>query len=599
MAHPGLSRNSVAGCPQTEELCSQSDLTFRCWEHGICTGSMTEARCQCLPGWTGPSCSVPTVPTTFKPQSYVKYALSFDPDKYSTIMQLRFRTREQNGELFRVSDQHNREYGILEIKDRRLHFKFNLNSIRTEEKDLWLASMYVDDGQWHSVRVNRHGSAAFLELDGGEGRRYNETFSFTGHQWLIVDKQEGVYAGGKAEYTGVRTFEVYSDFQKGCLDDIRLEGKHLPLPPGMNGTQWGQATMARNLERNCPSNNPCANVICPDPFECVDLWNEYECTCGVGRIMSPDAKGCMDKDECLDKPCENGGHCFNEDPRTRYRCECPDGFWGENCELVQEGQTLKLSMGALAAILVCLLVILSICPAGFRVQGHQCVNENECEEWKPCMNGGTCIDYDDDRRYECLCSRGFTGLDCELELLESGIITPSTDFIIAIFVCAVLLLILVLVFVVYNRRREAHIKYPGPDDDVRENIINYDDEGGGEDDMTAFDITPLQIPIGGPLPMTAKIPYPHLGPDPNVGIFIEEHKKRADSDPNAPPFDDLRNYAYEGGGSTAGSLSSLASGTDDEQQEFDYLGAWGPRFDKLADMYGQDGGSEEEDEDDV
>lgn len=66
--------------------------------------------------------------------------------------------------------------------------------------------------------------------------------------------------------------------------------------------------------------------------------------------------------------------------------------------------------------------------------------------------------------------------------------------------------VLVLVFVVYNRRREAHIKYPGPDDDVRENIINYDDEGGGEDDMTAFDITPLQIPIGGPIPeMSGKL----------------------------------------------------------------------------------------------
>ena len=57
---------------------------------------------------------------------------------------------------------------------------------------------------------------------------------------------------------------------------------------------------------------------------------------------------------------------------------------------------------------------------------------------------------------------------------------------------------LVLVFVVYNRRREAQIKYPGPEDDVRENIINYEDEGGGEDDMTAFDITPLQIPIADP-----------------------------------------------------------------------------------------------------
>lgn len=50
------------------------------------------------------------------------------------------------------------------------------------------------------------------------------------------------------------------------------------------------------------------------------------------------------------------------------------------------------------------------------------------------------------------------------------------------------------------------------------------------------------------------------GQEPNVGMFIDDHKKRADSDPNAPPFDDLRNYAYEGGGSTAGSLSSLASG---------------------------------------
>ncbi|KAH1014302.1 hypothetical protein HUJ04_003158 [Dendroctonus ponderosae] len=507
LAHPGLSRHSEAGCPQTDEVCHRSDTTSGCWEHGTCIGSMNEAKCQCHPGWTGPSCAIPTIPTSFRPQSYVKYALSFEPDRFSTQIQLRFRTREVHGELFRVSDQHNREYGILEIKDARLYFRYNLNSLRTEEKDIWLSAVPVDDGQWHVARVSRYGSAATLELDGGEGRRFNETFDFVGHQWLMVDKQEGVYAGGKAEYTGVRTFEVYADYQKGCLDDVRLEGKHLPLPPAMNGTQWGQATMARNLDRGCSSNKPCANVICPEPFECVDLWNDYECTCGEGRIMSADSKDCTDKDECIDLPCLNGGTCINLEPNLRYRCNCPDGFWGENCELIQEGQTLKLSMGALAAILVCLLIIL----------------------------------------------------------------------------------ILVLVFVVYNRRREAHIKYPGPDDDVRENIINYDDEGGGEDDMTAFDITPLQIPINGPHPEMdpSKLAFSMLvpGQELNVGTFIEDHKKRADSDPNAPPFDDLRNYAYEGGGSTAGSLSSLASGTDDEQQDYEYLSAWGPRFGTLNQMY--------------
>lgn len=75
--------------------------------------------------------------------------------------------------------------------------------------------------------------------------------------------------------------------------------------------------------------------------------------------MSPDGKGCVDRNECLDRPCLNGARCENLEPRLRYRCICPDGFYGENCELIQEGQTLKLSMGALAAILVCLLIILS------------------------------------------------------------------------------------------------------------------------------------------------------------------------------------------------------------------------------------------------
>ncbi|XP_059485823.1 neural-cadherin isoform X5 [Neocloeon triangulifer] len=515
LAHPGMTRHSEANCPQTDDACTggygtstRHDGTpaIRCWEpHGVCAGSFSEPKCECRAGWTGPGCTQPTAPTTFRPQSYVKYALSFEPDRYSTQIQLRFRTREDYGELFRVSDQHNREYGILEIKDSRLRFRFNLNSLRTEEKDLWLNAIMVNDGQWHTAKVTRYGSAAMLELDGGEGRRYNETFTFEGHQHLMVDKQEGVYAGGKAEYTGVRTFEVYADFQKGCIDDIRLEGKHLPLPPAMNGTQWGQATMARNLDRNCPSNKPCANVICPDPFECVDLWNEYECTC----------------------------------------------------------------------------------PQGLRSRGAQCVDINECHEQMPCQNGGKCRN--SEPGYRCLCREGYTGQNCELKLLPATTITPSTDSLVAFLACILTLIILVLVFVVYNRRREAHIKYPGPDDDVRENIINYDDEGGGEDDMTAFDITPLQIPVGAPdLAVAPKLPFPPMvmGQEPNVGLFIDEYKKRADSDPNAPPFDDLRNYAYEGGGSTAGSLSSV--GSDDREQDFEYLNSWGPRFSKLADMYGNE-----------
>ena len=81
-----------------------------------------------------------------------------------------------------MSDQHNREYGILEIQESKLRFRYNLNSLRTEEKEIWLSAIYVDDGQWHTAKVQRYGSAAILTLDGGEGRRYNDSFLFQGHQ---------------------------------------------------------------------------------------------------------------------------------------------------------------------------------------------------------------------------------------------------------------------------------------------------------------------------------------------------------------------------------------------------------------------------------
>lgn len=44
---------------------------------------------------------------------------------------------------------------------------------------------------------------------------------------------------------------------------------------------------------------------------------------------------------------------------------------------------------------------------------------------------------------------------------------------------------------------------------------------------------------------------------------LNERKRRGEDTSHAPPFDDLRNYAYEGVGSTAGSLSSVldSSGT--------------------------------------
>jgi cadherin 4 type 1 (R-cadherin) len=81
--------------------------------------------------------------------------------------------------------------------------------------------------------------------------------------------------------------------------------------------------------------------------------------------------------------------------------------------------------------------------------------------------------------------------------------------------------------------------------------------------------------------------------DPDIADFMDDRMRDVDNDPNAPPYDSVREYEYEGNGSTAGSLSSLNSSSSGGDQDYDYLNDMGPRFKKLADLYG--GGGDEED----
>uniref|UniRef100_A0A665VH20 Cadherin-4 n=1 Tax=Echeneis naucrates TaxID=173247 RepID=A0A665VH20_ECHNA len=181
----------------------------------------------------------------------------------------------------------------------------------------------------------------------------------------------------------------------------------------------------------------------------------------------------------------------------------------------------------------------------------------------------------------------------------------GTGAIIAILICIIVLLSMVLLFVVWMKRREKERQAKplliDPEDDVRDNILKYDEEGGGEEDQD-YDLSQLQQPesldhiINKPAgvrrvderPVITESQYParpslpHPG---DIGDFINDGLRAADNDPTAPPYDSLLVFDYEGSGSTAGSVSSLNS-TSSGDQDYDYLNDWGPRFKKLADLYG-------------
>ncbi|KAL1783819.1 cadherin-12 isoform X1, partial [Sigmodon hispidus] len=196
----------------------------------------------------------------------------------------------------------------------------------------------------------------------------------------------------------------------------------------------------------------------------------------------------------------------------------------------------------------------------------------------------------------CRCDSDGTILSCNVEaiFLPVGL---STGALIAILLCIVILLVIVVLYVALRRQRKKDTLMTSKED-IRDNVIHYDDEGGGEEDTQAFDIGALRNPkviednkIRRDIkPDSHCLPRqrPLVEDNTDIRDFIHQRLQENDADPAAPPYDSLATYAYEGNGSVAESLSSIDSLTTEADQDYDYLTDWGPRFKVLADMFGEE-----------
>ncbi|XP_052056964.1 cadherin-20 [Apodemus sylvaticus] len=203
----------------------------------------------------------------------------------------------------------------------------------------------------------------------------------------------------------------------------------------------------------------------------------------------------------------------------------------------------------------------------------------------------------------CSCSDDGHAVSCSPEAYMLPV-SLSRGALIAILACIFVLLVLVLLILSLRRhRKQPYIL--DDDENIHENIVRYDDEGGGEEDTEAFDIAALWNPReaqAGGAPKTRQDMLPEIeslsryvpqtcAVSSTVHSYVLAKLYEADTDLWAPPFDSLQTYMFEGDGSVAGSLSSLQSATSDSEQSFDFLTDWGPRFRKLAELYGASEGT--------
>ncbi|XP_062479734.1 cadherin-22 isoform X3 [Pezoporus occidentalis] len=177
--------------------------------------------------------------------------------------------------------------------------------------------------------------------------------------------------------------------------------------------------------------------------------------------------------------------------------------------------------------------------------------------------------------------------------------------------------VLILLILTLKRHHKSHLTSED-DEDMRDNVIKYNDEGGGEQDTEAYDMSALRSLYdfseikggdgggiagegglsGNPASELHSLPQWVQSPDLDFSVFrdyICRKVEQADEDQSVPPYDSFQTYAFEGSDSPVPSLSSINTWSSSSEQDFSYLGGWGPRFRQLAALYAGRRGEEDAD----
>ncbi|KAG7461310.1 hypothetical protein MATL_G00208710 [Megalops atlanticus] len=140
---------------------------------------------------------------------------------------------------------------------------------------------------------------------------------------------------------------------------------------------------------------------------CVKPW---QCNCEKnwgGLLCDKDLNYCG-----THHPCVNGGTCMNTEP-DEYRCACPEGYAGKNCEIAEHACVSQpCANGG-----TCHEVLSGFnchCPEGWG--GPTCAEDLDDCASSPCAQGGICIDRENS--FECLCPPQWVGKTCQLDANE-------------------------------------------------------------------------------------------------------------------------------------------------------------------------------------
>ncbi|XP_071411660.1 protocadherin Fat 4-like [Pithys albifrons albifrons] len=306
-------------CPRLEGACTTSP----CQYGGTCVDHWSWQQCHCKDGLTGKHCEkYITADTALSLEGKGRLDYHMSPNKKRDYvmrlgarsasmgppnverLEVKFRTRSENGVLLHIQESSN--FTTVKIKGGKVHYISDAGVAGKVERNI--PEVYAADGQWHSVLLEKNGSATVLSVDKTHSRDIlHATQDFGGLNVLTISL--GGIPSSQPFKSAVAGFD-------GCISYIKYGGESLPF-----AGKHSLATLSKtdsSVKIGCRGPNVCASSPCWGELMCINQWYAYQC-------VPPGA--------CASSPCQNGGSC-EPTAHTGFTCSCPEAYAGRTCETV-------------------------------------------------------------------------------------------------------------------------------------------------------------------------------------------------------------------------------------------------------------------------
>uniref|UniRef100_A0A8C4Q5R5 Uncharacterized protein n=1 Tax=Eptatretus burgeri TaxID=7764 RepID=A0A8C4Q5R5_EPTBU len=216
-----------------------------------------------------------------------------------------FRTRSKNGVLAWIAEMQNVTALTVEA-GQLVYIWMTGRSVRAKRR---MAEKVVDDGTWHTIRLERVGHEGLHAILNGKT------------MWRDPDHSPKNFGGSGSTQLGIGGAPSgglgLGPGYQGCIHSVRYNGMALPFSghhPAVILKTFGsqQPTLGCSGPDLCGPGHP----ACAPGLLCVDRWLIRECEL-------PGA--------CSSSPCKNGGRCEPQPPNT-FTCRCPQSHVGPICE---------------------------------------------------------------------------------------------------------------------------------------------------------------------------------------------------------------------------------------------------------------------------